>query len=54
MSREEQIKKGLSDLDKELLLLMEQDTGIFPTLDDISEEDLEPDWEWLSDVARGR
>jgi len=33
---------------------MEQDQQVFPTLDDAIEEDYEPDWEWLSDIARGR
>jgi len=46
--------QGLSELDKEILSQMEQDQNIFPTLDDAIEEDYEPDWEWLNDVARGR
>lgn len=46
--------RGLTDLDKEILLQMEQDQQVFPTLDDAIEEDYEPDWEWLSDIARGR
>ena len=46
--------QGLSELDKEILLQMEQDQNIFPTLDDSIEEDYEPDWEWLNDIERGR
>ncbi len=46
--------RGLTDTEKEILLQMEQDQQIFPTLDDAIEEDYEPDWEWLSDIARGR
>ena len=46
--------RGLTDTEKEILLQMEQDQQIFPTLDDEIEEDYEPDWEWLSDIARGR
>lgn len=46
--------RGLTETEKEILLLMEQDQQVFPTLDDAIEEDYEPDWEWLSDIARGR
>tara|TARA_R110002153_G_scaffold68523_1_gene181766 strand:+ start:3062 stop:3220 length:159 start_codon:yes stop_codon:yes gene_type:complete len=47
------IEKGLTNLEKELILLVEQDNQVFPTLDDLIDNE-EPDWEWLSDVARGR